>query len=59
MGEVRRPMNQTEEAVERVALGLADTMDRTSRVESDVAVCGKRWQTAARSLKRSGERLRV
>jgi predicted nucleic acid-binding Zn-ribbon protein len=30
-------MNQTEEAVERVALGLAETVDLASRVESDVA----------------------
>jgi chromosome segregation ATPase len=44
MGEVRREMNQTEEAVglrvgplEQAALGLAGTTDRTSRVESDVA----------------------
>jgi chromosome segregation ATPase len=44
MTEVRRKMNQTEEAVERrvgplerAALGLAETKDRISRVESDVA----------------------
>jgi uncharacterized caspase-like protein len=59
MGEVRRLMNQTEEDVERAALGLAETMNRTSRIESDVAVCGKRWQTAARKLRRFSERLRV
>jgi hypothetical protein len=64
MGEVGRQINQTEEAVERrvgpleqAALGLAEAKDRTSRVESDVAVCGRRWQTATRRLKRSGERL--
>jgi chromosome segregation ATPase len=43
-GEVRRQMNQTEEAVEQrvgplepTTLGLAEVKDRTSRVESDVA----------------------
>jgi hypothetical protein len=30
-------MNQTEEAVERAALGLAEANDRKSRVESDLA----------------------
>jgi chromosome segregation ATPase len=37
MGEVQCQMNQTEEAVEWLALGLAETTDRTSRVESDAA----------------------
>jgi hypothetical protein len=33
MGDVRRQMSQTEEAVERVTLELAETMDHTSQVE--------------------------
>jgi uncharacterized protein involved in exopolysaccharide biosynthesis len=42
-------MKQTEETVEWVALGPVETMDRTSRVESDVA--GQRAAIADGSTK--------
>jgi hypothetical protein len=61
MGEVRRQiggvmikLSETEEGVER-----AETKDRVSRVESEVAGCGKRWQMTRGELKRSCERFRV
>jgi chromosome segregation ATPase len=36
VGKVPRQMNQTEEALKSAALGLAETKDRKSRVQSDV-----------------------
>jgi predicted nucleic acid-binding Zn-ribbon protein len=66
MGEVRRQINETEEAVERrvgpleqAVLGLVEA--KIGRLGSNQMsqVCGRRWQTTARRSRRSGETLRV
>jgi hypothetical protein len=52
-------LSETEEAVERVALGLVETKDQTFRVESDIVGLRAAMAGGSEKFKKPGEKLMV